>query len=112
LADEDRFVQVMQVCADLLEELFCTLTPINQPFAGRVNASVDALTKMTSSVEAEINTLLTYFGENAESPEAPKPEDFFGLILSFSSSLQARSNLINYSHLLQKDLLESSLGGS
>lgn len=45
---------------------------------------------MTSSVEAELKMLLTFFGEKADSSEAPKATDFFGQILSFSSSLQVR----------------------
>ena len=56
-----------------------------------MSGSVDALTKMSVSLEAELKSMLTFFGENPDSPEAPKPEDFFGLILSFSSSLQVRS---------------------
>ncbi len=46
---------------------------------------------MTASVEAELKNLLAYFGEKTDTPEATKPEDFFALILSFSSSLQVRS---------------------
>lgn len=55
---------------------------------------------MTGSVEAELKTLLTYFGENAEPPDAPKPEDFFGMILSFSSSLQVRTYILDHRHAL------------
>ena len=51
---------------------------------------MNALTKMAASVEAELKVLLAYFGENSETAEATKPEDFFALILSFSTSLQAR----------------------
>lgn len=64
------------------------LIAICQPFARQVNASVDALSKMSASLEGELRSLLAFFGENPDSPEAPKPEDFFGMILSFSSSLQ------------------------
>lgn len=70
LPPQDRFVVVMK------------------PFSQQVSASVDALTKMSSSLEAELRSMLLFFGENPDAPEAPKPEDFFGLILSFSSSLQ------------------------
>ena len=65
-----------------------------QPFIQSVGGSVDALDKMSASVEAELKTLLAFFGEKADSPEAPKPEDFFGLILSFSSSLQVLHSLV------------------
>ena len=43
---------------------------------------------MGTSLDTELRSLLTFYGEDPSSPEAPKPEDFFGLILSFSSSLQ------------------------
>lgn len=44
---------------------------------------------MGSTLEGELRALLAYYGENPDSPDAPKPEDFFALITSFSSSLQA-----------------------
>lgn len=53
-----------------------------------VSSGVDALRNMSSTLDAELRSLLAYFGEDPNSPEAPKPEDFFGLIASFSSSLQ------------------------
>lgn len=55
-----------------------------------VESSVDALKNMSSALENELRSLLLYYGENPDSPDAPKPEDFFGLIASFSSSLQVR----------------------
>lgn len=55
-----------------------------------VESSVDALKNMSSALENELRSLLSYYGENPDSPDAPKPEDFFGLIASFSSSLQVR----------------------
>jgi diaphanous 1 len=54
----------------------------------RVASSVEALGKMNVSVEGELRSLLIYFGEKPDSPDAPKPEDFFGLISSFATSLQ------------------------
>jgi len=49
---------------------------------------------MSSSVENDLRSLLIYYGENPDSPDAPKPEDFFGLIQSFSLSLQVRLEAI------------------
>jgi diaphanous 1 len=54
----------------------------------QVAPAVDALKKMAAALENDLKSLLTYFGENPSSPEAPKPEDFFALVCSFSSSLQ------------------------
>jgi len=50
--------------------------------------AVEALKNMGSSIEADLRSLLVFYGENPDAPEAPKPEDFFNLVLSFSSSLQ------------------------
>lgn len=66
----DRFVQVMQT------------------FLVEKGPSIDALKLMGMTIDKELQGLLAYYGENPGSPEAPKPEDFFGLIASFSSSLQ------------------------
>jgi len=64
--------------------------PLRKDFVVQVAPSVDALKKMCNSVEGELQSLLAYFGEQPDSPDTPKPEDFFGLIVSFSSSLQVR----------------------
>jgi len=55
---------------------------------------------MCSTLEGELNSLLAYYGENPDSPDAPKPEDFFGLVASFSSSLQACVYLHIYNKLV------------
>lgn len=47
-----------------------------------------ALKHMSGLVENQIRLLMSYYGESPDSSEAPKPEDFFALIASFSSSLQ------------------------
>ena len=49
---------------------------------------IESLRKMGLSLDGELRSLLAFFGESPESPDAPKPEEFFGLILSFSSALQ------------------------
>ncbi|OJA17689.1 hypothetical protein AZE42_11865 [Rhizopogon vesiculosus] len=69
-SDNDQFVAVMQ------------------PFAFTVAKSVDALKNMASVVETDLRALFSYYGENLDSPEGPKPDDFFGMVCSFSSSLQ------------------------
>ena len=53
-----------------------------------MNSVVDSLKNMATSLDNELRSLLAFYGEQPDSPEAPKAEDFFGLILSFSSSLQ------------------------
>ncbi|KAL5527808.1 hypothetical protein ACEPAG_6609 [Sanghuangporus baumii] len=67
---DDRFVQVME------------------PFVVQVTSSIQALENMNRIVEAELKSLMAYYGELVDSPEGPKPEDFFSLIVSFSSSLR------------------------
>jgi hypothetical protein len=48
------------------------------------------MSKLGSALETDLKNLLVYYGETPDSPDSPKPEDFFALILSFSSSLQVR----------------------
>ena len=64
---------------------------------------------MSASLDAELKALLAFYGETADGPEATKPEEFFGMILSFSSSLQASGISVNLDMLLtikQKAALE------
>lgn len=65
-----------------------------QPFVASMGSVVESLKNMATTLETELKALLTFYGENPESPDAPKPEDFFGLVLSFSSQLQVRSLLL------------------
>ncbi|KZT71430.1 FH2-domain-containing protein [Daedalea quercina L-15889] len=69
-ASGDRFIAVMQ------------------PFVKTVSPSVDALKNMAVALDNELRALLAFYGEDPNGQDAPKPEEFFGLILSFSSSLQ------------------------
>lgn len=59
-----------------------------KPFILQETPTVDALKNMGGALSKELRSLLVYYGENPDSPDAPKPEDFFNLIASFSSSLQ------------------------
>lgn len=61
-----------------------------QPFVSEHQPSIEALKKMGDSLDKELRTLLLYYGEVADGPDARRPEDLFGMILSFSSSLQVR----------------------
>jgi diaphanous 1 len=47
---------------------------------------------MASALESELRTLFLYYGESTETIEGMKAEDFFGMILSFSTSLQVSVN--------------------
>lgn len=70
LDNEDCFIQVME------------------PFIEQVKESIQALTSMSVALDKELKSLLMYYGEDPTSPDAPKPEDFFGMVASFSSTLQ------------------------
>jgi diaphanous 1 len=63
---------------------------LRQPFLVKERVTVDAVSKLGAALEADLGNLLLYYGESPDSPDSPKPEDFFALILSFSSSLQVR----------------------
>ncbi|KAH9077001.1 hypothetical protein EDB83DRAFT_1666008 [Lactarius deliciosus] len=70
LPARDRFIDVME------------------PFILKERVTIDAVSKLGSALDADLKNLLVYYGETPDSPDSPKPEDFFALILTFSSSLQ------------------------
>jgi len=70
LSSQDRFADIME------------------PFLVKERVTVDAVSKLGAALEADLRNLLVYYGESPDSPDSPKPEDFFALILSCSSSLQ------------------------
>lgn len=49
---------------------------------------MQAIEHMHRAVETELRGALAYFGEDVDTPEGPKPEDLFSIIVSFSSSLR------------------------
>jgi len=69
----DRFVEVME------------------PFVKTVQGMVTTLRDEADTLDSSLKSLLAYYGETSESGEGPKPEEFFGLIMSFSSALQKAS---------------------
>ncbi|KAG8810123.1 hypothetical protein FRC17_003080, partial [Serendipita sp. 399] len=61
---------------------------IMEPFVFRMQPGLDALKSSSDALDAELKEMLSYFGEATDNADAIKPEDFFNLILSFSSALQ------------------------
>jgi len=61
---------------------------VMEPFIRDVDQAVTALKEATIAMDGELKSLLAYFGEAPESTDGTRPEDFFGLIMSFSSALQ------------------------
>jgi len=47
---------------------------------------------MASALELELRSLFLYYGESTETAEGVKAEDFFGMILSFATSLQVSTS--------------------
>lgn len=45
---------------------------------------------MGKTLESDLSSLLTYYGESPDSADSSKPEDFFAMVVSFSSALQVR----------------------
>lgn len=43
---------------------------------------------MSGALDRELSSLLSYFGEQPDAQDAPKPEDLFALVLTFSAALQ------------------------
>lgn len=61
---------------------------------------VDALSHMGSTIDKEMQSLLTYYGESSDTAENAKPEDFFALIISFSSALNVRIHSLKILNVL------------
>lgn len=91
LPTHDRFVDVMEV--SLPARKIPRLTEYCQPFLINERVTVNAMSKLGAALEADLRNLLIYYGETPDSPDSPKSEDFFALILSFSSSLQVSHRL-------------------
>lgn len=91
LPAQDRFVEVMEV-SSLVWRIPC-LIEFCKPFLIKERVTIDAVSKLGAALEAELRNLLIFYGETPDSPDSPKPEDFFALILSFSSSLQVSRRL-------------------
>ncbi|KAF8351690.1 hypothetical protein F5887DRAFT_938683 [Amanita rubescens] len=70
IAPNDRFIAIME------------------PYVSEQGPKVEALKGMVTSLRKDLQSLLSYFGESSETSEASKYEDFFAMIVAFSSSLQ------------------------
>lgn len=57
-----------------------------KPYVIEQGPKVVALKGMAASLQKDLQSLLLYFGENSETSEAS--DDFFAMIVGFSSSLQ------------------------
>lgn len=84
----DRFLQVMEVAYIHRERCRRPADSPKQPFVVQISERVSALERMASTVETDLYALYAYYGEPYGTPESPKPGDFFGVICSFSLSLQ------------------------
>jgi len=49
-----------------------------------VEPTIKSIREIATNLDNELQQMLIYYGED---PNSTKPEDFFGLIVSFSSSL-------------------------
>ncbi|KAH7102917.1 hypothetical protein BKA62DRAFT_79090 [Auriculariales sp. MPI-PUGE-AT-0066] len=79
-------------------------TLIMEPFVAQVTPQVQALQNMSSQVNQELRELLVYFGEQPDGAEGIKPEDFFGMVMSFSSALQKAALRCKPSHHQRQQL--------
>jgi len=59
-----------------------------EPFIAQAQPTVDNLKISGQALESELKSLMAYYGESTEGSDATKPEDFFGVIMTFSSALQ------------------------
>ncbi|KAG8880257.1 hypothetical protein FRB97_000969 [Tulasnella sp. 331] len=62
---------------------------VMEPFVNQSQASVDALKDSAMALDKELKSVLIYYGETGEPGEGMKPEELFGILMSFASALQA-----------------------
>jgi diaphanous 1 len=80
--------EMMRVRTDRAAPLGDQFAQVMGPFIVLSTETIDAMKNMGAALDAELQGLLAYYGEAPDASDAPKPEDFFALILSFSSLLQ------------------------
>ena len=61
---------------------------VMEPFIAQARPTVDNLKISGQALDSELKSLMAYYGESTEGSDAMKPEDFFGVIMTFSSTLQ------------------------
>ncbi len=61
---------------------------VMEPFIVQARPTVDNLKVSGQALESELKSLMAYYGESTEGSDATKPEDIFGVIMTFSSALQ------------------------
>ncbi|KIY49480.1 hypothetical protein FISHEDRAFT_65448 [Fistulina hepatica ATCC 64428] len=61
---------------------------VMQPFVLQIEPKITALKNMAESVDKQLKSMATYFGETLDSPDGPKAEELFSIFTTFSSSLQ------------------------
>jgi len=61
---------------------------VMEPFMVQARPTVDNLKVSGQALDSELKSLMSYYGEPMEGSDAAKPEDFFGVIMAFSSALR------------------------
>jgi len=61
---------------------------IMEPFVAQVRPIVENLKVSGQALDSELKSLMAYYGESTEGSDVTKPEDIFGMVMSFSSALQ------------------------
>lgn len=61
---------------------------VMEPFIAQVRPAVANLKVSGQALDNELKSVMAYYGESVEGSDAAKPEDVFGMIMTFSSALQ------------------------
>ena len=61
---------------------------VMEPFIIQARPTVNSLKVSGQALDSELKSLMAYYGESTEGSDVTKPEDFFGVIMTFSSALQ------------------------
>lgn len=61
---------------------------VMEPFIAQVRPTVANLKVSGQALDNELKSVMAYYGESVEGSDATRPEDVFGMIMTFSSALQ------------------------
>ena len=70
-----------------------------QAFVEDAEPKVASIRDRATELDEELKQLLVYYGED---PSVTKPEDFFGLIVSFASSLAVSKSIYTWSAIMKR----------
>ena len=84
----DRVAEEVTIVKSSPKQTTDLFVHVMEPFIAQARPVVDNLNISGQALDSELKSLMEYYGESTEGSDATKPEDFFGITISFSSALR------------------------